>query len=74
MSKDGDYIADCVKEEKQCTIKVGAKGSIKLLGGTVLTAGDDGSITFDGQVNCSSGGKTYCRPVECIDLYEEVLN
>ena len=73
LSNEGEYIDDCVREQRKCTITVGAKGSIKLLGGTVLTAGADGSIEFDGQVVCSSGGNTYCRPVECIDLYEEVF-
>lgn len=69
----GEYISDCVREESSCTIHVGAKGSVKLLGGEILTAGADGNIIIEGQVECSSGGKTYCQPIECKDLYSSVL-
>lgn len=62
---------DCsyVREDNKCTIEVGAKGEIRLLGGSILKAGADGNITFDGQVVCSSGGNKTCKPVECVELY-----
>lgn len=69
----GEYISDCVRKESSCTIYVGAKGSIKLLGGDIITAGADGNIKIDGQVECSSGGKTYCLPIECKELYSSVI-
>lgn len=56
-----------------CNIYIGAKGKIKLLGGTVLSAGADGYVTFDGQVSCSRGGDFACTPVECKDLYEVIF-
>ena len=48
---------------------VGAKGEIKLFGGSVIKAGADGYVKFDGEVTCSGGGSTCCTMVECIDLY-----
>lgn len=64
-----EYFPDCVRETNKCTIEVGAKGSVQLLGGTILKAGADGKVSFDGEVICSSGGKTYCKPIECTELY-----
>ncbi len=61
------------REEGSCTINVGVKGSIKLLGGTILTADANGNVTFDGKVICSGGGNSSCTPVECVDLYETIL-
>ena len=68
-----EYIENCVRKEGECTVDVGVKGSIKLLGGTILKAGADGTVSFDGQVTCSSGGDTYCAPVECVDLYTAIF-
>lgn len=60
---------DYNRTEKKCEITVGAKGKVKLVGGTILKADGNGVITFDGQVTCSRGGSQCCTQVECIDLY-----
>lgn len=73
LSQD-EYFPDCIRETNTCSINVGVRGSIKLLGGTIIKAGADGIVRLDGQVTCSSGGKTYCKPVECSDLYSSILN
>ena len=61
---------DCYRSTSTCRVYVGAKGKVKLLGGTILEAGADGYVEFDGAVICSKGGKTCCTMVECIDIYE----
>ena len=58
----------------QCVINVGAKGKIKLFGGTILEADAKGNISFTGKVVCIGQGDVSCRPIECIDLYEVILN
>ena len=58
------------REEGQCMVEVGAHGRIEFLGGTIVKAGADGVITFDGKVVCFSGGNAACRPIECEDLYK----
>lgn len=60
---------DCVRETSKCSVYVGAKGEVKLLGGTILKAGADGYVTFDGAVSCTKGGSTCCTMIECIDIY-----
>lgn len=62
------------KIDGKCTVSVGAKGKIQLLGGTILKADSKGNVSFDGQVTCVGTGDVYCRPVECIDLYSVVLS
>lgn len=68
----GEESLDCnySRNESQCSIYVGAKGYVKLLGGTIIKAGADGYARFDGKVVCIRGGNSTCKPVECIDLYE----
>jgi len=61
------------RNSNKCTIYVGTRGKIKLFSGTLLYADANGNITFDGQVVCSGDGDVYCKPVECIDLYQ-ILN
>lgn len=70
----GDVGLDCryVRKTDKCTINVGVKGQVKLLGGTILKANADGIISIDGVVTCSSGGNTACKTVECIDLYTKM--
>lgn len=58
------------REEGTCRIEVGAHGKIEILGGTILKAGTDGIIEFDGKVVCHYGGNATCRPIECEDLYK----
>lgn len=60
---------DRVRAKNTCSVYVGAKGEIKLFGGSVIKAGADGYVKFDGEVTCSGGGSTCCTMVECIDLY-----
>ena len=62
------------REEGDCVIDVGAKGKIKLFGGTILEADATGKISFTGKVVCRAKGDLSCKPVECIDLYEVILN
>ena len=57
----------------QCEIYVGAKGKVKLLGGSIISAGVDGYVRFDGQVACSRGGDFACTPIECKELYEIIF-
>ena len=59
--------------ECQCEIYVGAKGKVKLLGGSIISAGVDGYVRFDGQVACSRGGDFACTPIECKELYEIIF-
>lgn len=75
LTQDNEFGYFKVKERisNKCTIYVGAKGSIKLFSGTILTADGTGYITFDGQVTCIGTGDVYCKPVECVDLYSIVL-
>ena len=40
------------REEGDCVIDVGAKGKIKLFGGTILEADATGKISFTGKVVC----------------------
>ena len=70
---EGQYFKVEKREDKRCSINVGAKGQIRLLGGTILTAGAEGVVSFDGQVVCIGSGDVYCKPVECVDLYRVVL-
>lgn len=71
----GDEVNPAYKrEEGDCVIDVGAKGKIKLLGGTILEADATGKISFTGKVVCKADGDLSCKPVECIDLYEVILN
>lgn len=63
---------DYVRTTSTCRIYIGAKEEIKLLGGSILEAGADGYVEFDGQVTCSAGGRTCCTMVECYDLYSTV--
>ena len=63
---------DCNRSPSRCRVNVGAKGKVKLLGGTILQAGADGYVEFDGEVVCSKGGNTCCTMVECIDIYEKI--
>lgn len=72
-STEGGLDCKYVRHPSTCTIYVGAKGKIKLLGGTILEAGADGHITFDGQVSCSGGGDFACTPVECNELYQTIF-
>lgn len=70
LSQDETYFKVKERNSNSCTIHVGAKGKIKLLGGTILTADANGDITFDGEIVCSGMGDVYCKPVECVDLYQ----
>lgn len=71
LTQDNEY--GYFRISNKCTIYVGAKGSIKLFSGIILTADGTGYITFDGQVTCAGTGDVYCKPVECVDLYSIVL-
>ncbi len=62
-----------INEMSECRIYVGAKGKIKLLGGSIIEAGADGYVSIDGRVVCKANGDATCSPVECKDLYEVVL-
>ena len=62
------------REEGECVINVGALGKIKLFGVTILEADAKGNISFTGKVVCIGQGDVSCRPIECIDLYEVILN
>lgn len=66
---------DCsyTRTTETCTLNVGAKGQVKLFGGTIITAGADGFIELSGVVVCSSGENTACTLIECKDLYETIL-
>lgn len=66
---------DCeyVNEMSECRIYVGAKGKIKLLGGSIIEAGADGYVCIDGRVVCRANGDATCSPVECNELYETIL-
>ena len=61
------------RHPSQCEIYVGAKGKVKLLGGSIISAGVDGYVRFDGQVACSRGGDFACTPIECKELYEIIF-
>lgn len=65
-----NYVKVHERQTPKCEIDVGAKGKIQLLGGTILTADASGKISFDGQVVCIGTGDTYCKPIECVDLYK----
>lgn len=67
---------DCryYQKSEECTITVGAKGKIKLLGGSILEAGADGKITIDGKVICEAGGNQSCEPITCKNLYEVIFS
>ena len=47
---------DCNRSTRTGRVYVGAKGKVKLLGGTILEAGANGYVEFDGEVICSKGG------------------
>ncbi len=64
-----EYYAGYKKCTNRCTVYVGARGKVRLLGGNVIQAGADGVISIDGEVTCHSGGDALCSPIECIDLY-----
>ena len=61
------------RDEEECSIYVGARGKINLLGVGIIKAGTDGYIKFDGKVVCMSGGNATCRHIECADLYEAIF-
>ncbi len=75
LGNDDPETMQCIylRNESKCSVYVGAKGSIKILNGTILTAGADGYIIFDGKVTCSKGGEESCRNIECIDIYERIF-
>ena len=62
------------RNDGKCSIYVGAKGSIKLLGGTIIKANGDGYVILDGKLSCSPGGTETCREIECIDLYTAIFS
>ncbi len=64
-----EYYAGYKKCKSKCTVYVGARGKVRLLGGNVIQAGADGVISIDGEITCCSGGDALCSPIECIDLY-----
>ncbi|MCF2709812.1 NVEALA domain-containing protein [Bacteroides pyogenes] len=70
LSQDETYFKVKERNSNSCIIHGGAKGKIKLLGGSILTADANGDITFDGEIICSGTGDVYCKPVECVDLYQ----
>ena len=72
LTQSETYFQVRERQTSTCTIHVGAGGQIKLLGGTILKADASGNITFDGQVVCVGSGEIYCRPVECVDLYQVI--
>ena len=41
--------------------------------GSIISAGVDGYVRFDGQVACSRGGDFACTPIECKELYEIIF-
>lgn len=47
---------DCNRSTRTGRVYVGAKRKVKLLGGTILEAGANGYVEFDGEVICSKGG------------------
>ena len=63
---------DCnyLRDEGTCTIYVGIGGSIELFNMKIIHADSQGYITIDGKVNCSKGGSSTCRQIECYDLYK----
>ena len=63
---------DCNRSTRTGRVYVGAKGKVKLLGGTILEAEANGYVEFDGEVICSKGGTMCCTMVECIDIYEKI--
>lgn len=66
---DREYYVGYRKCKSRCSVYVGARGKVRLFGGSVIQAGADGWISIDGEVTCQSGGDELCSPVECIDLY-----
>lgn len=72
----GEGGLDCsyIRNDGKCSIYVGAKGSIKLLGGTIIKANGEGYVIFDGKLSCSPGGTETCRSIECIDLYTAIFS
>ena len=58
--EEGGLDCNYNRHPSQCEIYVGAKGKVKLLGGSIISAGVDGYVRFDGQVACSRGGDFAC--------------
>ena len=71
--EEGGLDCNYNRHPSQCEIYVGAKGKVKLLGGSIISAGVDGYVRFDGQVACSRGGDFACTPIECKELYEIIF-
>ena len=71
--EEGGLDCNYNRHPSQCEIYVGAKGKVKLLGGSIISAGVDGYVRFDGQVACSRGGDFDCTPIECKELYEIIF-
>ena len=65
--EEGGLDCNYNRHPSQCEIYVGAKGKVKLLGGSIISAGVDGYVRFDGQVAFA------CTPIECKELYEIIF-
>lgn len=71
--KKADWIATTIVIHRNVKFMLAAKGKVKLLGGSIISAGVDGYVRFDGQVACSRGGDFACTPIECKELYEIIF-
>lgn len=62
------------RHDNKCSIYVGAYAEVKIFGLGFFKADGDGFIHVSGQVTCEAGGDMTCKPVECIEIYELVLD
>lgn len=56
-----------------CKIYIGVGAKVKL-GGISIKADANGYIYFSGKVVCGDNGNWSCRPIECLDIYNELLS
>ena len=62
------------RQTGQCSIFVGANGKVELFGFGILYANAEGFVRVDAEVVCSSDGNSTCKPFECFELYQLIIN
>ena len=70
---DASLDTQYAREEGVCKVTLAPGVQIKVRGKEIISAGADGTATFDGKVICHKGGDATCTPVECKDIYEVIF-
>lgn len=65
--------AEYLKVEKRTDFQCGLTGNINT-NVFVVKVNAEGKAYIDGGVICEGTGEIYCRPVECIELYQIIVS